>query len=124
MNNKVLIILLIVILFISCDYKNKNKLNNEIKVTEESMDYIESIENGFVSDKETAEKIADIILTNIYGDKILLNNKPYKIKLIDDVWYIEGALKVSDFALLPVGGIPYIKIRKSDGAILGVSHTK
>ena len=110
--NKIIIVLLIIILLFSCKFKVK-----------EDMNYTELVENGFVPDEETAGKIADIILCKIYGEEVLLK-KPYQIKLIGDTWYIEGTLKNDKFESLSFGGIPYIKIRKSDGAILGVTHTK
>ena len=123
MNSKALIILILVVFFISCNrtvVKSNTNSFEEVK----NMNYIESVENGFVPDKETAEKIADIILTKIYGDKIIVENKPYIIDLIDDIWNIKGTLRNSEFGLPSVGGVPYIKIRKSDGAILGVIKTK
>ena len=75
-------------------------------------------EAGFVPDKTTAIKIAEAVWFPIYGEKNF-KNKPYKVKLENGIWYIEGYLppKVK-------GGVPYIEIQKKDGKILKVLHDK
>ena len=75
--------------------------------------------DGFVPNEATAIKIAIAVWTPIYGDKIS-KNKPYKIKLKNGVWFVEGSLP-TNFTL---GGVPYIEIQKTDGKILKVMHGK
>jgi len=75
--------------------------------------------DGFVPNQVTAIKIAIAVWTPIYGAEIS-KNTPFKIKLKNGVWYIEGSLP-ANFTL---GGVPYIEIQKTDGKILKVMHGK
>jgi hypothetical protein len=77
---------------------------------------------GFVSDKETAEKIAEIILLNIYGEGIK-SQKPFIVKLKDNkIWIIQGSWNSKNRN--SKGGVVYLEIQKSDGKILKVTHGK
>lgn len=78
-------------------------------------------EEGFVPDKETAIKIAEAIWLPIYGEKIY-EKQPFIATLSDDkeIWTVKGTLGKK----LMLGGVPYAKIRKKDGKILEVYHTK
>ena len=74
--------------------------------------------DGFVPDKETAIRIAEVILAPIYGDAIK-EQKPLNVELKNDsVWVVTGTLN-SD-----LGGVAHIEIRKSDCKILHVEHGK
>ena len=73
-----------------------------------------------VNDKKTAEKIAEAVLQPIYGDSI--NDKePFDIKFDKeyDAWVVKGTLKANE-----IGGVPGVIIRKKDGKIIAVWHTK
>jgi len=83
----------------------------------EQMGYIPK--DGFVPNEATAIKIAIAVWTPIYGVEIS-KNKPYKAKLKNGVWLVEGSLP-ANFTL---GGVPYIEIQKTDGKILKVIHGK
>lgn len=73
---------------------------------------------GFVPDKETAAKIAVAVWTPIYGEKEIKSEKPYNIWLMDDsIWVVYGSLQKN-----ALGGTAYVEIRKSDGAILRMTH--
>ncbi|MBN2007788.1 YbbC/YhhH family protein [candidate division KSB1 bacterium] len=75
--------------------------------------------DGFVPDKDTALKIAEVIWLPIYG-KSIYDSKPFTAKLKNDsVWIVEGTLP-DDWD----GGVPYIEIQKSDCKILKVYHSK
>ena len=77
------------------------------------------LKDGYVPDEQTAGKVAEAILTRIYGNGIS-DNKQFKVRLKDStVWIIEGTLKPGK-----VGGTPYIEIQKTDGKILKVQHLK
>ena len=80
------------------------------------------ISDGFVPDAETAIKVAEAILTAIYGETVL-NKAPFTASLVQDgtVWLVKGSLSQEGYY---GGGIPYIKISKATGEILGVVHTK
>lgn len=74
---------------------------------------------GYVPDDTTALKIADAILTPIYG-KDLNWQKPYSVKLIGDTtWIVTGR-----FPKNAIGGVAHIEIRKSDCKIIRVTHGK
>jgi NTF2 fold immunity protein len=78
--------------------------------------------NGFVPDKVTAEKIAEIVLLNIYGEGIK-RQKPFIVKLKDNkIWIIQGCWNSKDINLK--AGVAYMEIQKSDGKILKVTHGK
>lgn len=78
-----------------------------------------STEVGLVPDGKTAIRIARAIWEPIYGSAAYRQNQPIRAKLTQGVWRVEGTL-----ARGMVGGVPYAWIRKSDGAVLGVVHTK
>ncbi len=73
---------------------------------------------GFVPNEETAIKIAESILVPIYGEQVL-KKKPFIVKLDENIWSIKGTLPKGY-----LGGVPYIKIQKSDCKILMVGHSK
>lgn len=75
--------------------------------------------NGFVPNKQTASKIAEAILLEIYGEEIL-NQIPFQVLLLgDSVWAVRGMYKEP-----MIGGVVYIEIKKSDGEILKVNHSR
>ncbi|WP_158963816.1 YbbC/YhhH family protein [Myroides fluvii] len=75
---------------------------------------------GYVSDANIAVQIAELILFNIYKKELIIKQRPYNVFFKNNsVWCIEGSLS-DDME----GGVFYIEIRKSDGAILKVLHTK
>jgi len=74
--------------------------------------------SGFVPDDITAVKIAIAVWLPIYGNGIY-QKKPYKVKLQNDVWIVEGTLPADT-----QGGVPYIEIQRKDGKILRVMHGK
>ncbi|WP_051327532.1 NTF2 fold immunity protein [Desulfatibacillum aliphaticivorans] len=81
-------------------------------------------EEGIVPDAETAIRIAEAVWLPIYGDSIL-EKKPFVAVLIGEDWFVYGTLPSPPKPTVAYfGGIPYIRIRKADGKILGVIHTK
>jgi hypothetical protein len=75
--------------------------------------------NGYVSNEETAKKIAEAIWLPIYGSSIM-DERPYKAKIVgDSVWIVEGTLQAGKY-----GGTAYIEIRMNDCKILNVTHGK
>ncbi|WP_096359581.1 YbbC/YhhH family protein [Sulfuricaulis limicola] len=75
-----------------------------------------SPKDGLVPNAETAIKIAEAVWLPIYGDGIF-KKKPFKARLVGDVWVVEGTLPLE-----MVGGVPLAEISKKDGKILRVSH--
>ena len=69
--------------------------------------------------KETAIKVAEIILVPIYGEDIL-KKKPFSARLINNkIWRVEGTTDLDK-----IGGVPIVEIQKCNCKILSVSHTK
>jgi hypothetical protein len=82
---------------------------------------------GLVPDEETAKIIAIAVWFPIYGEENIDKRMPLRAKLVDDsLWLVRGTLNLgsdSDDRIVS-GGVPYAKIRKSDGKILCVIHTE
>jgi hypothetical protein len=76
-------------------------------------------ECNYVPNEETAIKIAEAILTPIYGKEVL-EKRPFTAKLIKNkFWRVEGTMSLDE-----LGGIPIVEIQKNDCKILSVTHTK
>ena len=78
---------------------------------------------GFVPDKETAISIAVAVWTPIYGKEKIAKQKPYKAKLINDIWIVNGSLKQKK-GFITLGGVAIAEISKCDGKIIRVYHSK
>lgn len=79
-------------------------------------------ENGIISDEKMAMEVGEIVLKRIYVSESIELQKPLRAKLLrNTVWIVSGSLGAAH-------GVPYniayIKLRKKDGAILGVTHEK
>ena len=72
---------------------------------------------GLVPDKETAIKIAEVVLFRLYGEEDIIAQRPYKVKKRDDIWWISGTLKPNEF-----GSAFNIAISKQTGGILHLEH--
>jgi|GEM_PF-1230359 len=124
-----------ILTFIMCSCRNNQ--NSQVEVKEEKMmpeDLIpttdvfskyeipeEIITNlDIVPDEKTAEEVAKVILTLIYG-KDIKKSKPFEVNFDSEynAWVVSGTLKAN-----MAGGVPTIIIQKSDGKVLAVSHTK
>jgi hypothetical protein len=74
--------------------------------------------NRFYFDSRNCNSDCETVLSNIYGKEHIEEEKPFSVNLDGDVWIIEGSLYYRK------GGVAYMEIRKSDGKILKVIHTK
>jgi hypothetical protein len=74
---------------------------------------------GFVPDAETAVKIAEAVLTPIYGASQVQSERPFTARLRGGIWLVVGHLP--DGA---DGGVAEVRISKHTGEILGVRHGK
>ena len=72
---------------------------------------------GLVPDKETAIKIAEVILFRLYGEEDTITQRPYKVKEEDNIWWISGTLKKNE-----LGSAFNIAISKQTGAVLHLQH--
>jgi hypothetical protein len=75
---------------------------------------------GFVPDERTAVLIAEAVLSPIYGEERIANEKPFAAALKGDVWIVQGSLPAGK----NLGGVALAEISKADGRILRVTHGK
>jgi NTF2 fold immunity protein len=73
---------------------------------------------GMVPNSETATKIAEAVLTPIYGKDAVENEKPFRIELANGVWIVDGVTHAGP------GGNLHIEISKKDGRIVRVIGTE
>jgi hypothetical protein len=71
--------------------------------------------DGYISQPETAIKIAEAVWQPIYGDEIY-RHKPFHAELKDSVWVVTGTVHSK------LGGGPRMVINKNNGQILVVEH--
>jgi NTF2 fold immunity protein len=72
---------------------------------------------GLVPDKETAIKIAEVVLFRLYGEEDIISQRPYKVEQRNDIWWINGTLKKNQ-----LGSVFGIAISRQTGAILHLEH--
>lgn len=48
---------------------------------------------GYVPDETTAVRIAEAVLSPIYGEEQIKNERPFKGRLVEGVWIVSGTLK-------------------------------
>jgi hypothetical protein len=75
--------------------------------------------NGYVPDEKTAVKIAEAVLSPIYGEKKIEGERPFHAVLKKTIWTVSGSLPAGWD-----GGVAEIRIDKRTGAILGYIHGK
>jgi len=75
---------------------------------------------GVVPDSTTAIKIAEIILSGVYGKRMVDGEKPFTALLVDGCWVVYGHLP-DNFLY---GGAAEIIIRKTNGEVVNISHGK
>jgi hypothetical protein len=78
-------------------------------------------EEGFVPNAETATRIAEAVCIPIYGERNIVEQRPFIAKLHDGRWFVSGS-RPDDINLN--GGLAEVVISKKDGCILSVSHGK
>jgi hypothetical protein len=86
--------------------------------TSENMPELFERPGGLVPDKRAAIAVAEAVLFPIYGEEMIREQRPYKVKHSDGTWTIEGA----DFPPGTAGGVFHIVIRQRDAKILEISH--
>jgi hypothetical protein len=67
---------------------------------------------GLVPDKETAIKVAEVILFRLYGEKNITAQKPYSVTKDENIWWVRGAPPPA------LGSSFMIAISQQTGAIL------
>jgi hypothetical protein len=75
--------------------------------------------SGFIPNEKTAIKVAEAILSTIYGEKQITSERPFHAVLKDETWTIAGSLpKGWD------GGVASIHLDKKTGAVISYIHGK
>jgi NTF2 fold immunity protein len=73
---------------------------------------------GVVADEETAIRIAEAILSPVYGEKAIREQQPYQVTLKDGKWTVDGtAAPPGHF-----GGRFHIVILQVDGRVLEIGY--
>lgn len=75
--------------------------------------------HGFVPDSSTAVRIAEAVLTPVYGATVVENERPFSASLLRGVWTVRGNIQHG----VP-GGVAMVQIAKTDGRILRMTHGK
>lgn len=73
---------------------------------------------GYVPDEQTAIRICEAVLTPIFGAEKVIMERPFHAILKGDIWTVEGTVHT------PNGGSAEVRLRRSDGRILSVTHGK
>ena len=75
---------------------------------------------GLIANDSMAVELSKLILFHIYGKEKIEKERPYQVRLFNDkVWYISGSMSKDD-----EGGIFNIALRKDDGRVLLIVHSK
>jgi hypothetical protein len=84
--------------------------------------------SGFVPDAATAVKVAESVLTPIYGEKMIQSERPFTATLEGDIWTVNGTLPCpeakTDNRVSCKGGVATVKISKTDARIIFMWHGK
>lgn len=77
-------------------------------------------ENGVVPDESTAIKVAEAVWLPIYGEGIY-SKQPFVAEYNEKegCWIVNGTLPKN-----LCGGVPEIKIKKSNGEVIYINHSK
>jgi hypothetical protein len=75
--------------------------------------------NGFIPDEQTAIKVAEAILSPIYGEKEITSERPFHATLHQGIWTVEGSLPAGWD-----GGVASIRIDKNSGTVTSYIHGK
>jgi hypothetical protein len=78
---------------------------------------------GYVPNEATAIRIAEAVLTPIYGVDTIEKEKPLIARLENETWVVEGTFRCPGGSGCK-GGVAVAEIAKDDGKILRVSHGK
>jgi len=78
-------------------------------------------ESGYVPDSQTAVRIAEAVLTPVYGEKQIESERPFTAKLKDGVWTVTGTLRCP-YGNVCEGGVAEVRLSKDDARILYMLH--
>lgn len=78
--------------------------------------------DGFVPNSDTAVKIAEAVLIPVYGEATIKRERPLTATRKGNVWTVAGTLNCG--APQCLGGTAVVKISKTSGEILFMTHYK
>ena len=106
--------------------KNVDRMCCGTEVSQSEIEWLDELkgpffipEKGFVSDRETAIRIAEAVWIQIYGKECIEREKPFRATLVEGIWYVTGTLP-GDME----GGVAMAKISQKDGRIITVIHSQ
>ncbi len=83
---------------------------------------------GYVPDSTTAVKIAEAVLTSVYGKDQIASEQPFNAKLKDGIWTVSGTVRCPDdkggISTQCDGGVAVVRISKVDARIISMTHYK
>jgi NTF2 fold immunity protein len=79
--------------------------------------------SGYVPDAETSVKIAEAVLTPVYGLKQVEAERPFVARLKKGEWTVTGPLQCPKDQVCD-GGVAEVRISKADARILYMFHGK
>jgi hypothetical protein len=87
-------------------------------MTDRGLDYkVPGPKEGYVPDKDTAIKIAEVILIRLYGERDVTSQKPYVVTEDENIWWVCGTLKKDE-----LGSSFSIAISRQTAAVLYLEH--
>ncbi len=87
-------------------------------MTDRGLDYkVPGPKEGYVPDKDTAIKIAEVILFRLYGERDVTSQKPYVVTEDENIWWVCGTLKKDE-----LGSSFTIAISRQTAAVLYLEH--
>ncbi|OGX90341.1 NTF2 fold immunity protein [Hymenobacter coccineus] len=69
--------------------------------------------------KQVAIAVAEALLFPLYGQRTIVNERPYEVYRSDGCWYLSGTLPVGYD-----GGTFEIVLKAADGQVLHLTHGK
>jgi hypothetical protein len=95
------------------------KLATVLMLTSMELAQAPTPKNGFIPDATTAIKVAEAILSPIYGEKQIMSERPFHAALSNGTWTVSGSLPQGW-----EGGVVTISIDKQTGKIISYIHGK
>lgn len=82
-----------------------------------------SFDSSRLASKEAYSLAIDAIARE-YGPEDAKRHEPYRVSFSNGTWTVVGTVKQPLFFGYTLGGVPTVKIRDSDGAVLLLEHSK
>jgi hypothetical protein len=81
--------------------------------------------DGYIPNSVTAIKVAEAVLTPVYGEQQVVSERPFNATLVNGVWKVTGTLYCPGAAGSECdGGVAEMDITKADARIVSMSHGK